>query len=169
MYMFCAICKFIQFRNCTTKIRNFIMANQFEIALPLLRIFEIVQERTTNLFFFWLEGKAHIWAKGRITGALKHTRFHPELEWWAMVLILSSHTILCHLSFEIVSLVSIGIAFFAKRFKTLSLIIDPTNSCIWSLLRLYRNLEIELLNFKIALHNFGIEFPFRNWLAIMHF
>ena len=41
--------------TCSTQFANL---HDFEIVLPLLRIFEIVQERTTN-HLFWLEGKAN--------------------------------------------------------------------------------------------------------------
>ena len=41
--MFCAFCKFTQFRNCSAQTRNYEIANKFEIMWPSLCNFKIAQ------------------------------------------------------------------------------------------------------------------------------
>ena len=128
--------------------------------LPHLLILEIEQESTctTNLCF---SRKANqiLLAEGRITGDLKHTLFHPELQWWTTVLILSGriplvfwHRFAC-LDWDSIHCRMLQNTVADKRMPP---------ACTWSLPRLYQN-------FEIVLHPFEIASPFWNRLAITQF
>ena len=157
--MFCTICKFTQFRNCAVQIRKCEIANQ-------LRNFAATFAHSWNCAgthhqpVFWLEGKAHPLGRGENSLWAEMDTFCPELEWWATVSILSGRAILCLLLFEIVLLVSIGIVCFAECFKTLSQKIDACAFFTCSLICLYRNFEIGLLNFEIALYDLKLDSHF---------
>ena len=110
VYMFCAICKFAQFRNCTAQIRDCVIANQLpNCAAPFAHYWNCAGTHHQPVFFSlgW-KAKHILEAKARITGEPKHTHFHPELEWWATVSILSGHTIFCPLSLRSVCLFWLG-------------------------------------------------------------
>ena len=156
-YIFRAICKFMWFRIYTAQNRNCVFADQFRnLHCHFCTFFKLRRNTPPACVFGWkanhIFGKNNWWAE---------TRFHPELESWVTVSILSGHTIFFSLSFEIILLVLIRITFFAKCFKALLLKINACTFCTWFLLCLYRNFEIAMRNFEILLDNFEIRFPFR--------
>ena len=93
------------------------LLTNFKIALPLLCVLKMRRkERTTNLLFLAGRQSTSFNLRGEELVSW-NAHFFTQNSNGELVSILSGRTIFCPLSFKIVLLVSIGIAFFAERFK----------------------------------------------------